>query len=84
MDDIHSLLLDLYDNLLEVDIRKDVRFQVLTAAAVKMTAFWDIALCSLVEVDRCFIGAYYLYYQGYYLSRLVRDYTALYPRRLSS
>jgi hypothetical protein len=27
-------------------------FQVLTAASMKMTAFWDIAPCSLVDVDR--------------------------------
>jgi hypothetical protein len=27
-----------------------VRFQVLTAASMKMTIFWDIAPCSLVEV----------------------------------
>jgi hypothetical protein len=29
-----------------------------------MTAFWDIAPCSLVEVDRRFRGAYCLHYQG--------------------
>jgi hypothetical protein len=27
-----------------------VRVQVLTAASTKMTAFWDIALCSLIEM----------------------------------
>jgi hypothetical protein len=31
-----------------------VRFQVLAAMNVKMTDFWDIAPCSLVEVDRSF------------------------------
>jgi hypothetical protein len=36
-----------------------VRFQVLTAATLKMTAFWVIAPY-VVEVDRCFRGAYYL------------------------
>jgi hypothetical protein len=34
-----------------------VKFQVLTAASMKMTAFWDIDPCSLVEVDRRFTGA---------------------------
>jgi len=29
-----------------------------------MTAFWDIVPCSLVEVDRCFRGAYWLHHQG--------------------
>lgn len=28
-----------------------VRYQFLTAATMKMTAFWDFALCCLVEVD---------------------------------
>jgi hypothetical protein len=31
-----------------------VRFQVLTAASMKIRAFWNIAPCSLVGVDRCF------------------------------
>jgi hypothetical protein len=43
---------------------KQVRFQVLKAASVKMTAFWDVAPCSLVENDRCFRGTYCSYHQG--------------------
>jgi hypothetical protein len=35
-----------------------VRFQVLTAASMKMRAGWDIAPCSLVGVDRRFRGLY--------------------------
>jgi hypothetical protein len=35
-----------------------LRFQVLTAASMKMTVFWDVALYSLVEVYRRFRGAY--------------------------
>jgi hypothetical protein len=31
---------------------------------MKMTGFWDIAPCSLVEVDRCFRGAFCLSLQG--------------------
>jgi hypothetical protein len=31
---------------------------------LKMTAFWEIAPCSLVEVDRRFRGAYCLHHQG--------------------
>jgi hypothetical protein len=37
------------------DIRSRINFvifQVLTAASVKMTAFWDITPCSFVEIDR--------------------------------
>jgi hypothetical protein len=30
----------------------------------KVTAFWNIALCSLVEVDRRFRVAYFLHHQG--------------------
>jgi hypothetical protein len=37
-----------------------MRFQVLTAASIKMTALWNVAPCSLVEVDWCFRGAYCL------------------------
>jgi hypothetical protein len=33
-------------------------------ASMKMTAFSDIALCSLAEVDWRFSGAYCLYNQG--------------------
>jgi hypothetical protein len=32
---------------------------------MKMTAFWDIAPCSLAEVYRCFRDAYCLHHQGY-------------------
>jgi hypothetical protein len=31
---------------------------------MKITAFWDIAPCRLVEVDRRFRGSYYLHHQG--------------------
>jgi hypothetical protein len=41
-----------------------MRFQVPTAESMKMTAFWDIAQCSLVEVDRRFRVAYSLDNQG--------------------
>jgi hypothetical protein len=41
-----------------------VRFQVLTAASMKMTVFWDVTLCSLVEVYRRFRGACCLNHQG--------------------
>jgi hypothetical protein len=31
---------------------------------MKMTLFWDVAKCSLVEIDRRFRDAYCLLYQG--------------------
>jgi hypothetical protein len=31
---------------------------------LKMTAFWDMALYSLTEVDSCFRGVYYPSHQG--------------------
>jgi hypothetical protein len=43
-----------------------VRFQVLTAASLKITAFCDIEPCSVVEVDRRFRGVYCLH-QDHYL-----------------
>jgi hypothetical protein len=41
-----------------------VIFQVISAASMQMTAFWNIPPCSLVEVDRRFGGAYCLHHQG--------------------
>jgi hypothetical protein len=41
-----------------------VRFQVLTAASTKIRAFWDIASCNLVRVDRRFRYTYCLHHQG--------------------
>jgi hypothetical protein len=34
-----------------------VRFEVLTAASIKMAVFWIVAQCSLLEVFRRFRGA---------------------------
>jgi hypothetical protein len=34
-----------------------IRFQVLTAASVKMAVFWDVAVCNLVEIYRRFRDA---------------------------
>jgi hypothetical protein len=33
-------------------------------ANLKMAAFWDIALCSLIDVDRHFGGAYCLHHHS--------------------
>jgi hypothetical protein len=56
-----------------------------------MIAFWDTPPCRLVGVDRCFRGAYCLHHQGDYEGNthlwnvgILRDYTALYPRRILS
>jgi hypothetical protein len=43
-------MIRMYKNKLEV------RFEVLTAASMKMTIFWVVVLCSLVEVYRRFRG----------------------------
>jgi hypothetical protein len=37
--------------------------QVFAVVSVKMTAFWNVAPCSLVEIDRRFRGAYCLHHQ---------------------
>jgi hypothetical protein len=56
---------------------KHMRYKVLTAASMKMIAFWDMAPCSLVEVDGRFRGAYCLRHRG---GAII---TASYSRRLS-
>jgi hypothetical protein len=38
-----------------------MRFQVVTAASMKIRAFWDIALCTLVGADRRFREVYCLH-----------------------
>jgi hypothetical protein len=35
-----------------------------STASMKMVVFWNVALCSLVEIDRRFIGTYCHHYQG--------------------
>jgi hypothetical protein len=62
--------------------------------SVMMTVFWDVALCSLVEIDGRFAGAYCFHHQsddrpddggGTHLcniSQFLPDYTAQHPRRL--
>jgi hypothetical protein len=57
-----------------------VRFQVLTAACMKIAALWDIAPCSFVEVDRRFRGTYLLPSSGRSISTRL---TALYAKELS-
>jgi hypothetical protein len=41
-----------------------VIFQVLTVASMKLTAFWDIVLCCVSEVDRSFRDVYHLIHGG--------------------
>jgi chloride channel 2 len=43
---------------------KAVRLQVLMAVSMKVIVFWDVAPCSLTEVDWRFRGAYCLHHQG--------------------
>jgi outer membrane phospholipase A len=45
---------------------------------MKMSAFWDIALCSLIEVDQHFRGAYCLHHRGYKTSVYFNDTTWCY------
>jgi hypothetical protein len=61
-----------------------VKFQVPTAASMKITVFWDDAPCSLVEMDQRFRGAYCPYYHGddggskhlWNVGQFLPDYTA--------
>jgi hypothetical protein len=67
-----------------------VRFQVLAAATSNITVFYGVALCSFVETDHSFAGAYCLHHRPDGDSKhlwnvgLLRDYTGLHPRKLSS
>jgi hypothetical protein len=40
-----------------------VLIQVLTTTSMKMVIFWDVAACSLVDIDRRFRGAYCLHHR---------------------
>jgi hypothetical protein len=72
-------------------------FQVAMAASTKITAFWVVALCSFLEVDRRFRGTYCLHNQDDAnhvgdisstclgnVGLLLQDYTEPFSRRLSS
>jgi hypothetical protein len=41
-----------------------LRLKILTATSIKMTVYWDVVPCSLVEIDRRFRGACCLSHQG--------------------
>jgi hypothetical protein len=44
-------------------IQTSFGFKGLIILTMKITVFWDVAPCSLVEVDRRFRGAYFLHHQ---------------------
>jgi hypothetical protein len=54
----------LFSALISQTLSMYVGFQVLTAASMKMTIFWNAAPCSLAEVYRRFRGASFLHHQG--------------------
>jgi hypothetical protein len=65
----HIPTLEFQNAVMRVCIRQDALhhsivtcLEVLTAANVKMTAFWDKATCSLVEIARHFRGEYCLHH----------------------
>jgi hypothetical protein len=41
-----------------------MRFEILTVTSMKMAVFWDVAPCSLIDIDRRFRGAYCHHHQG--------------------
>jgi hypothetical protein len=47
---------------------------------MNVTVLWDVAPCSLVEIERRFTGAYCFHQQG---GQFLRDYTAQHPTRQS-
>jgi hypothetical protein len=45
-------------------IKVKLRYQVLTETSMNVAVFWNVALCSLVDIDRRFRGSYCLHLQG--------------------
>lgn len=68
--------------------KKTVRFQVHTAANLKLAIFLGVATCSLVEVYQLFKGSCCLPYQGDHLLKvsksLLLDYLVQHQRTQSS
>jgi hypothetical protein len=54
----------------------NVRFQVLKAASIKITAFWEMVPCNIVEVDRRFRHAYKLPSSGHIALIMEEIYTS--------
>jgi hypothetical protein len=52
-------------------ISLQLKFHVLRATSMKMAVFWDVASCSLVDINRRFWGAYCLRHQGYHQAIIV-------------
>jgi hypothetical protein len=51
--------------------------QILTAALIKVIAFWDVASCSLIEMDRFFRGSASIIKASLFLP----DYTSRHSRK---
>jgi hypothetical protein len=54
---------EVYNLSANQEIPHRVRFQVITAAITKMTVFWDVSPCSLVEVYLSLRGSNYLHHR---------------------
>jgi hypothetical protein len=55
-----------------------VRYQVSTEESLKLIAFWDIAPCSLVAIDRRFKGEYCLHHQALMMEAVSTSATSFY------
>jgi hypothetical protein len=42
----------------------NMRFGVLTVVSTKITAFWDVTVCGLVDVHQCFKGTSEIVYKA--------------------
>jgi hypothetical protein len=51
-------------------MRNRIRFEVLTAVTVKNTLFWDVILCSPLEVQQCVRATYCLSFLCFLLGLL--------------
>jgi hypothetical protein len=80
----------LTDNVIYKHLSCYVRFQVLMAASMKFSVFWDVVQCNHFEVDRRFRGSYCLYQHrpddggntnDWNVGQLQRYCTSLHPKR---
>jgi hypothetical protein len=72
----------------KLELQYLVRLDISTVTSMKMAAFWDDTLHSLVDIDRRFRGTYFLYHLDYGVSKILwnvthflSDYTVQHTRR---
>jgi hypothetical protein len=67
-DRVHTTDLSVWDHLEDILIAgrsiTEICCDDVNWKEVKMTVFWDVAPCSMIDIDRHFRGVYCLHHQG--------------------